>query len=64
MGGQLLLGSLSFSQALYQAAAQTLVSGGLFAILYAGTCRVFAPQEERRERGKKPARKGPAQETN
>ena len=42
MGGQLLLGSLSFSQALYQAAAQTLVSGGLFAILYAGTCRVFA----------------------
>lgn len=66
MGGQLLLGSLSFSQALYQAAAQTLVSGGLFAILYAGTCRVFAPQEERREQEseKKPARKGPAQETN
>ena len=66
MGGQLLLESLSFSQALYQAAAQTLVSGGLFAILYAGTCRVFAPQEERREREseKKPARKGPAQETN
>ena len=28
MGGQLLLGCLSFSQALYQAAAQTLVSGG------------------------------------